>query len=66
MAVTLLASLLEVKSKEKLSRYRYTGAKRERKYNRYSYLTLTLDGVSGKSHAPVVFTSDNEPTVPIG
>jgi hypothetical protein len=36
----------------KLSRYRHSGHKGERKYSSYSFLTSALDRVSGQHHAP--------------
>jgi hypothetical protein len=36
--------------KIKLSCYHHVGAKGERKYSSYSFLTSTLDGMSGKNH----------------
>jgi hypothetical protein len=37
-------------NKLKLSHYCHAGAKGERKYSSYSFLTSALDGVSGQSH----------------
>jgi hypothetical protein len=40
---------------KKLSRYLKAGAKGERKYSSYSFLTSSVDGVSGQSHALAAF-----------
>jgi hypothetical protein len=40
------------KSKVKLSRYHDEGAMGERSYSSYSFLTSTIDRVSGQRHAP--------------
>jgi hypothetical protein len=34
-----------------MSRYRHAGAKQDRRYISYSFLTTELDGVSGRRHA---------------
>jgi hypothetical protein len=39
-------------STEKLSRYRHSRKKRDRRYSFYSFLTSALDRVSGQRHAP--------------
>jgi hypothetical protein len=42
--------------KQTLIKYtRKAGAKEERKYSSYSFLTSALDGVSGERHVPAVF-----------
>jgi hypothetical protein len=44
--------LITVEVKAKLSHYHHEGTNGERMYSSYSFLTLTLDGVSGQCHAP--------------
>jgi hypothetical protein len=50
----------------KLSRCRHAGARVERKYSSYSFLTLTLDDVSGLRHAPALLYRGKGPQVPTG
>jgi hypothetical protein len=42
--------------KVKLSSARRTGAKAERRYSSYTFLTSALDGVTGRRHAPAMFS----------
>jgi hypothetical protein len=49
----------------KLSRYHHEGAKEERKYSSYSFLTSALDVVSGQRHTPAALYPREMTSVPI-
>jgi hypothetical protein len=40
----MILAYIKVKCKVKLSRYRHVGAKRERRYSSYSFMTSALEG----------------------
>jgi hypothetical protein len=60
-------SLSYHKSKIRLYCYLHSGEKGERSYNSYSFLTSTLDRVSGQRHAlALLYLQGKDPRVPIG
>jgi hypothetical protein len=44
----------------------HAGAKEERSYRSYSFLTLVLEGVSGQRHAPAALYSRERTPAPNG
>jgi hypothetical protein len=50
---------------KKLSCYHHAGAKGEMRYSSYSFLTTTLDGMSGQRHVPAALYPRKRTPVPI-
>jgi hypothetical protein len=56
----------EKKHKQSCPATRHRGAKGERRYSFYSFLSLALDRVSGQRHAPTTIHPGKGPPVAIG
>jgi hypothetical protein len=50
---------------KKLSCYHHAGAKGEMRFSSYSFLTTTLDGMSGQHHVPAALYPRKRTPVPI-